>query len=166
MNNPMNGPQMSGPHGPHGPSRGLMDLAGRGYVDVDSERSNWPSMNNNFIMSPMNNMYSRNRCPCPPARSTRGPADGVQFSEPERAPIYPCGVCHKEVHDNDQAILCESGCNFWFHRLHRPDGGRLPAADGRGVRRVGLRQVLALQEHTARQVQTLVSPILREPYEK
>lgn len=36
---------------------------------------------------------------------------------PNAPPIYPCGVCHKEVHDNDQAILCESGCNFWFHRL-------------------------------------------------
>ena len=37
-------------------------------------------------------------------------------SNPNAPPIYPCGVCHKEVHDNDQAILCESGCNFWFHR--------------------------------------------------
>lgn len=35
---------------------------------------------------------------------------------PNAPPIYPCGVCHKEVHDNDQAIPCESGCNFWFHR--------------------------------------------------
>jgi hypothetical protein len=36
---------------------------------------------------------------------------------PNAPPIYPCGVCHKEVHDNDQAIPCESGCNFWFHRI-------------------------------------------------
>nr|CAD7416833.1 unnamed protein product [Timema poppensis] len=36
---------------------------------------------------------------------------------PNAPPIYPCGTCHKEVHDNDQAILCESGCNFWFHRV-------------------------------------------------
>ncbi|KAK7869990.1 hypothetical protein R5R35_013756 [Gryllus longicercus] len=36
---------------------------------------------------------------------------------PNAPPIYPCGTCHKEVHDNDQAILCESGCNFWFHRI-------------------------------------------------
>ncbi|KAK6631289.1 hypothetical protein RUM44_005815 [Polyplax serrata] len=36
---------------------------------------------------------------------------------PNAPPIYPCGICHKEVHDNDQAILCESGCNFWFHRM-------------------------------------------------
>ncbi len=38
-------------------------------------------------------------------------------SNPNAPPIYPCGICHKEVHDNDQAILCESGCNFWFHRI-------------------------------------------------
>lgn len=36
---------------------------------------------------------------------------------PNAPPIYPCGNCHKEVHDNDQAVLCESGCNFWFHRI-------------------------------------------------
>lgn len=37
-------------------------------------------------------------------------------ANPNAPPIYPCGICHKEIHDNDQAILCESGCNFWFHR--------------------------------------------------
>ena len=37
-------------------------------------------------------------------------------ANPNAPPIYPCGVCHKEIHDSDQAILCESGCNFWFHR--------------------------------------------------
>ena len=36
---------------------------------------------------------------------------------PSAPPIYPCGVCRREVGDNDQAILCESGCNFWFHRV-------------------------------------------------
>jgi len=35
---------------------------------------------------------------------------------PSAPPIYPCGTCRREVHDNDQAILCESGCNFWYHR--------------------------------------------------
>ncbi|CAG0888300.1 unnamed protein product [Cyprideis torosa] len=27
---------------------------------------------------------------------------------PNAPPIYPCGICHKEVHDNDQAMFCES----------------------------------------------------------
>ena len=37
-------------------------------------------------------------------------------SNPHAPPIYPCGTCHKEISDTDQAVLCESGCNFWFHR--------------------------------------------------
>src|SRR5699024_8313335 len=37
-------------------------------------------------------------------------------NNPNAPPIYPCGVCHKEVTESDQGILCESGCNFWFHR--------------------------------------------------
>merc|ERR1719461_1361375 len=48
------------------------------------------------------------------------PADQPMVFNPQNPnapPIYPCGICHKEVHDNDQAILCESGCNFWFHRI-------------------------------------------------
>ena len=36
---------------------------------------------------------------------------------PNAPPIYPCGNCRREVHEHDQAILCESGCNFWFHRV-------------------------------------------------
>uniref|UniRef100_A0A131YAD7 Pygopus n=1 Tax=Rhipicephalus appendiculatus TaxID=34631 RepID=A0A131YAD7_RHIAP len=35
---------------------------------------------------------------------------------PATAPIYPCGVCHRAVEDYDEGILCEAGCNFWFHR--------------------------------------------------
>lgn len=35
---------------------------------------------------------------------------------PTTQPLYPCGSCHKEVQESDQAILCESGCNSWFHR--------------------------------------------------
>ena len=36
---------------------------------------------------------------------------------PNAPPTYLCGACHREVQgDNDDAIVCESGCNFWFHR--------------------------------------------------
>ena len=37
---------------------------------------------------------------------------------PNAPPIHPCGVCQREVQgDGDEALLCESGCNFWFHRV-------------------------------------------------
>lgn len=35
---------------------------------------------------------------------------------PNAPPIYPCGLCHKEVNDNDEALFCEPGCKFFFHR--------------------------------------------------
>jgi hypothetical protein len=36
---------------------------------------------------------------------------------PNTPPIYLCGACNREVQvDTDEAIGCESGCNFWFHR--------------------------------------------------
>lgn len=38
------------------------------------------------------------------------------MQNPNAPPVYTCGLCHKEINDNDEAILCESGCNFWFHR--------------------------------------------------
>lgn len=30
--------------------------------------------------------------------------------------LYPCGICNNEVVDSDEAILCEAGCEFWYHR--------------------------------------------------
>jgi collagen type III alpha len=57
--------------------------------------------------------------PMPVSAGKVYPADTPMVFNPQNPnapPIYPCGVCHKEVHDNDQGLLCESGCNFWFHR--------------------------------------------------
>lgn len=76
---------------------------------------------------PGNGPHMNHRMPQPGHMSPMGPqANGKIYptsasmvfnsSNPNAPPIYPCGICHKEVHDNDQAILCESGCNFWYHR--------------------------------------------------
>ncbi|XP_060534196.1 protein pygopus-like [Cylas formicarius] len=112
MNGPMGGSPMShGPGGPHGGPNGGMGPMGAPNGPIG------PGMNNNsFMMSPMNNMYSK---PMPVSAGKVYPANQPMVfnsQNPNAPPIYPCGVCHKEVHDNDQAILCESGCNFWFHR--------------------------------------------------
>lgn len=94
-----------------------------------------PGMNNMNMgpgsgMAPMNNpgmmmgqmpgggMYGGPK-PMPVSAGKVYPADTPMVFNPQNPnapPIYPCGVCHKEVHDNDQGLLCESGCNFWFHR--------------------------------------------------
>merc|ERR1712042_111071 len=58
--------------------------------------------------------------PGPMGRDTVYPPDQPMIFNPQNPsapPIYPCGICRKEVHENDQALLCESGCNFWFHRI-------------------------------------------------
>ncbi|XP_033126195.1 pygopus homolog 1-like [Anneissia japonica] len=34
-----------------------------------------------------------------------------------RQSSYPCGICQSEVHDSDTAIMCEGGCEYWFHRV-------------------------------------------------
>lgn len=36
---------------------------------------------------------------------------------PHAPSIHPCRVCQAEVQgEADEALKCESGCNFWFHR--------------------------------------------------
>ncbi|KAJ8273515.1 hypothetical protein GJAV_G00102490 [Gymnothorax javanicus] len=30
--------------------------------------------------------------------------------------VFPCGFCLSEVHDDQEAILCEASCHRWFHR--------------------------------------------------
>ncbi|XP_071964480.1 uncharacterized protein [Antedon mediterranea] len=33
-----------------------------------------------------------------------------------RQSSYPCGMCQQEVQDTDTAIMCEGGCDFWYHK--------------------------------------------------
>ncbi|KAK4871513.1 hypothetical protein RN001_015637 [Aquatica leii] len=112
-NGPMNGPMSSPMNGMNPQMNGPMPS----NIGVNTPNGTiGPPLNNNFMISPMNNMYSK---PMPVSAGKVYPADQPMVfnsQNPNAPPIYPCGVCHKEVHDNDQAILCESGCNFWFHR--------------------------------------------------
>lgn len=121
-NCPIGGPVGSPMGGPppmnNGPINGMNSPMGSGPMPMNPQNGPplGPPMNNNFMMGPMNNMYSK---PMPVTAGKVYPADQPMVfnaQNPNAPPIYPCGVCHKEVHDNDQAILCESGCNFWFHR--------------------------------------------------
>ena len=36
---------------------------------------------------------------------------------PNPSSIAICGVCHKEAQDTEGTVLCESGCNFFYHRM-------------------------------------------------
>ncbi|CAH1165804.1 unnamed protein product [Phyllotreta striolata] len=125
---PMHSPLMGGPmNGGAGGNPGGVQMQHGGPPGMNMQGGNGPPgpvgfagppmNNNNFLMSPMgNNMYAKQM---PVSAGKVYPVDQPMVfnaQNPNAPPIYPCGVCHKEVHDNDQAILCESGCNFWFHR--------------------------------------------------
>ena len=63
----------------------------------------------NIMMTPAQNIIAK---PYPNQPMVFNPQN------PNVPPIYNCGVCHREVQgENDQGIMCESGCNYWFHRV-------------------------------------------------
>ena len=35
--------------------------------------------------------------------------------DPNGEPIYSCGKCQRQVNVEEQAILCQAGCTFWYH---------------------------------------------------
>lgn len=124
------GPPYSNTHMGHG---GPMGMAGNGSMGMGPGPGNMGSCGPLAGMSGMamggpggqgvgpmgQNMGMFGPKPMPVSAGKVYPPDQPMVFNPQNPnapPIYPCGVCHKEVHDNDQAILCESGCNFWFHR--------------------------------------------------
>lgn len=120
-------PGMGGPHGPHGhpggPPPGMMGPGGPNYgpphgppPGMGGPMGHGPPPPGMGGGPPGNPNGPK---PMPIMSGKVYPADQPMVfnsANPNAPPIHPCGVCHKEVHDNDQAILCESGCNFWFHR--------------------------------------------------
>lgn len=50
------------------------------------------------------------------SRSMEGTTD-MNRSNLTIDPVYPCGICKREVNDNDDAIFCETGCSQWYHRV-------------------------------------------------
>jgi hypothetical protein len=99
-------PPMSTMHSSHGgvpmgpmsaPPHGMMGPGGPPPPGMLNRMSNPPLSMNEKVYPPGQPMVFNSQNPSAP-------------------PIYPCGTCRREVHDNDQAILCESGCNFWYHR--------------------------------------------------
>ncbi|XP_028649891.2 pygopus homolog 2 isoform X1 [Erpetoichthys calabaricus] len=50
--------------------------------------------------------------PPPQINSSKAPGTGGTGS----GLVFPCGFCLSEVHDDQDAILCEASCQKWFHR--------------------------------------------------
>lgn len=101
-------------------SGGTNNASNMNQNNQHSHQMSGPMMNMMSNNSPQLNMgmYGGPK-PMPVSAGKVYPVDTPMVFNPQNPnapPIYPCGVCHKEVHDNDQGLLCESGCNFWFHR--------------------------------------------------
>jgi hypothetical protein len=119
MNNPnnhqmMHPGSMGGNMGNMGPNMGQGMGQNMGGPMMGNNPNNMGGMPGSGQMS----MFPGHK-PMPVSAGKVYPADTPMVFNPQNPnapPIYPCGVCHKEVHDNDQGLLCESGCNFWFHR--------------------------------------------------
>ena len=78
----------------------------------------FPNMNMNMNMN--SNFGPRGMMPPPqrfPGGGPMGPSNGPMNPMMMRHPCFPCGACRGEVHDSEDAILCESSCNLWFHRM-------------------------------------------------
>lgn len=101
------GPLSGGLIGPHGPSSVGPPI---GHQGMSCHVPPGPSSHPNMVLGPMTSTSNERLYP---------PGHPIIFNpqNPSAPPIYPCGICRREVGDNDQAILCESGCNFWFHRV-------------------------------------------------
>ena len=101
--------QMGPNMGPGGPGMPPMSMPSSQPCSVPMGPSSHPNMGSSVVPSPLSM----------PNEKVYPPGQPMVFNpqNPNAPPIYPCGICHKEVHENDQAILCESGCNFWFHRV-------------------------------------------------
>ena len=129
-------PHGSGPSTPIGPLSGGCPSSNVGPLrpgSVGRPNSVGPSMGNNG-MGPMNpgmnvpmgpsshpNVMQPIQSPLPVLSNEKiyppGQPKVFDSQNPSAPPIFPCGVCRKEVKEDDQAILCESSCNFWFHRI-------------------------------------------------
>ena len=119
-------PQMGGPMSQHGPPNAgpMMNPNGPGGMMPGNARmmggGGGPrGMSPGMGPKPPGMMGGGPPPPMPGGGRSYPPEQSMVFNaaNPNAPPIYQCGFCRKEIHDNDQAILCESGCNFWYHRI-------------------------------------------------
>lgn len=109
---PMNPNMMPHPHHPQHPHAGIM-----------SPHNNNNNNNPNMMMNPHQHSGPQGMMGPPqnhPGGRIYPPNQPVvpNPQNPNAPPIHPCGVCHREVQgDSEEGLMCESGCNFWFHRI-------------------------------------------------
>ena len=118
-NSPHGSAHGSGPGTPIGPLSSGGGPNGPNSVPMGPSSHDGPPLGSNGMGSMSSMGPSDSPLTAMSSEKVYPPGQPMVFNpqNPSAPPIYPCSVCHKEVKDNDQAILCESGCNFWFHRV-------------------------------------------------
>ncbi|XP_060034173.1 pygopus homolog 1 isoform X2 [Erinaceus europaeus] len=103
------GEDAANPGGPEGKSAARSSVAGPEATGTGTGCANGTQ-----------NQPRRPRGPAEPGGSDKGgkgpPPPGRHGPRPA-APVFPCGICTHEVHDDQDAILCEASCQKWFHRV-------------------------------------------------
>ena len=119
---PSQGPPMMH-HGGPSPQGQRMNMMPSGMMSGGMQNSHGSMMSPHQMM--MNQQGPHGMMMAPPMQPTgvmnsKGyPNQTIIYNQqnPNAPPIYLCGACTREVQGNgDDAIVCESGCNFWFHR--------------------------------------------------
>ncbi|KAG5842841.1 hypothetical protein ANANG_G00182030 [Anguilla anguilla] len=81
---------------------------------TNSSNTNAPSSNPNPPSNSTPTPTTQSPLPGGPAPSSAGPGPGPP--KLGGGMVCPCGFCLSEVHDDQEAILCEASCHRWFHR--------------------------------------------------
>ncbi|XP_041465196.1 pygopus homolog 2-like isoform X2 [Lytechinus variegatus] len=49
------------------------------------------------------------------SHNSNGPMPPMMYNNPQT--LFPCGICHQQVQDSEDAVICVSSCHTWFHRI-------------------------------------------------
>lgn len=82
---------------------------------TNNNGSNTPGSNPNPPSNSTSTPNTQSPLPSGPTAPTTGPSSGPgKLGVPGM--VFPCGHCRTEVHDDQDAILCEASCQRWYHR--------------------------------------------------
>lgn len=82
---------------------------------TNNNGGNTPGSNPNPPSNSTSTPNTQSPLPPGPAAPSTGPGTGPgKLGGPGM--VFPCGLCMAEVHDDQDAILCEASCQRWFHR--------------------------------------------------
>ena len=82
---------------------------------TNNSGGNTPGSNPNPPSNSTSTPNTQSPLPPGPAAPSIGPGSGPGKLGGSGM-VFPCGFCLSEVHDDQDAILCEASCQRWFHR--------------------------------------------------